>query len=136
MIKRIIFSLLLIGLIGGCMVTASLSAQAGSNIVGTVCNGNNNTGSSAVCTDTNKANGNPTANPVIDRFQKITLIVAYVAGAAAVLMILAGSIKYITSAGDSNKISSAKNTIIYALIGVIVIVLAASIIEFVVTKIK
>ena len=131
MIKRIIFTLLLVS---GCIVAAPLSAQAGSNIVGTVCNGNNNTGSSAVCTDTK--NVNPSTNPIIDRFQKITLIVAYVAGAAAVLMLLAGSLKYITAAGDSNKISSAKNTIIYALVGIIVIVLAASIIEFVVTKIK
>ena len=131
MIKRIIFSLLLVS---GCIVAAPLSVQAGSNIVGTVCDGNNNTGSSAVCTDTK--NVNPAANPIIDRFQKITLIVAYVAGGAAVLMILVGSIKYITSSGDSNKISSAKNTIIYALIGVIIIVLAASIIEFVVSKIK
>jgi len=131
MIKRIIFSLLLVI---SFFAASSLSAQAGSNIVGTVCNGNNNTGSSAVCTDTH--NANTSTNPVIDRFQKITLIVAYVAGAAAVIMILAGSLKYITAAGDSNKVSSAKNTIIYALVGLIIIVLAASIINFVVSKIK
>lgn len=131
MIKRILISLLLVTC---CIASTSLSAQAGSNILqpGSDCGDSNGEGSSAVCTDVQ--NANPTTDPLVDRLEKIAQIVAYVAGGGAILMILVGSVQYVTSAGDSNKIGSAKNTIIYALIGLIVIVLATSIIEFVVNK--
>jgi hypothetical protein len=134
MIKRILLPLLLVSF---CIMTTSLSVQAvGKDILGpgADCGGNNGTGSSAVCTDTSTVDS--TANPIVDRLQKITLIIAFVAGAAAILIILVSSIRYITSAGDSNQISSAKNAIIYALVGIIVIVLATSIIEFVFSRIK
>jgi len=139
MIRRILFLLLLISC---CSVVVPLAAQAapapkGVNLLGpgSDCTGSNGTGSSAVCTDTKSANQNKQANPVADRLKKITNIVAFAAGAAAILIMLVGSIQYITSDGDSNQISSAKQTIIYALIGLVVIVLAVSIIEFVLNKI-
>jgi hypothetical protein len=43
---------------------------------------------------------------------------------------------YITSGGDSSKVSSAKDTVLYAAIGLVVVVLARTIIVFVVGKIK
>lgn len=139
MIKRILFSLLLICC---CSVAVPLTAQAApapkaTNLLGpgADCTGSNGTGSSAVCTDTQAADQNTQANPVADRLKKITAIVAFAAGAAAVLIMLVGSIQYITSDGDSNQISSAKQTILYALIGLVVIVMAVSIIEFVLNKI-
>jgi hypothetical protein len=136
MIKRMLLSLVLVCC---CVMSASLSVQAGGTDIlrpGAGCGGGNGTDQSAVCTDTGKANQDSAADPLIDRLQKIADIVAFVAGAAAILLILVGSIQYITSAGDSNKVSNAKNTIIYALIGLIVIVLAASIITFVVGRIN
>ncbi len=65
---------------------------------------------------------------------RITNLVTMVAGALAVILIIYGAIKYITSGGDSSNIQSAKNTIMYALIGVAVIALAQTIINFVVLK--
>ncbi len=65
---------------------------------------------------------------------KITTIVRFVAGALAVCLIIYGGIKYITANGDASKIESAKNTIVYSLVGLAVIVLAAAIINFVVLK--
>jgi cytochrome bd-type quinol oxidase subunit 2 len=57
-------------------------------------------------------------------------------GVVAVIMIIAGGFRYITSGGDSNKISGAKNTIIYALIGLVVVALAQLIVKFVLNKVS
>ena len=54
-------------------------------------------------------------------------------GAIAVIMIVWGGIKFATSAGDSNKVTAAKNTILYAVIGLAVAVLAFAIVNFVVS---
>jgi len=61
----------------------------------------------------------------------IVTIISFVAGIAAVIMIIVSGLKYITSGGDSGKVSSAKNTLIYALIGVVVAVLAQLLVHFV-----
>jgi hypothetical protein len=92
------------------------------------------TGSSAVCT-ASKDTTNPVAGPN-GIIVKVTNIVAVVAGAASVVVLLVASIRYITSNGDSAGINSAKQTIIYALVGIAVIVLAHSLIVFVVSKIN
>lgn len=65
---------------------------------------------------------------------KITNIVAYIAGGAAVIMLIYGSIKYVTSGGDSGNVKSAKDTVFFALIGVAVIVIARFLILFVLSK--
>ena len=67
----------------------------------------------------------------------ITLIVnifSIVVGFLAVIMIIWGGLRYITSGGDSGKITTAKNTIIYALIGLVIVALAQFIVRFVLSK--
>lgn len=56
----------------------------------------------------------------------------YIVGALAVIMIIYGGFRYITSGGDSSGVTNAKNTILYAIIGLIVAVLAYAIVHFVV----
>ncbi len=68
----------------------------------------------------------------------IALVVNIFSGLVAVvsvIMIIYGGFRYITSGGDSGKISNAKNTIIYALIGLVVVALAQFIVQFVLTKV-
>ena len=62
---------------------------------------------------------------------KVIKLLTYVAGIVAVVMIIVGGFKYMTSGGDSNKVASAKSTLIWALIGLIVVALAQFIINFV-----
>jgi type IV secretion system pilin len=57
-----------------------------------------------------------------------------VVGIVAVIMIVVGGFRYITSGGDSGKITSAKTTIIYALIGLVIVALAQFIVQFVLNK--
>ena len=51
----------------------------------------------------------------------------------SVIMLIIGGIKYATSAGDSNKVTSAKNTIVYAILGLVVAIFAWAIISWVAT---
>lgn len=54
-----------------------------------------------------------------------------VVGIIAVVMIIVGGIQYITSGGDSGNVTKAKNTILYAVIGLVVVALAQIIVQFV-----
>jgi hypothetical protein len=55
-----------------------------------------------------------------------------VAGAVAVLIMVIGGIRYITSTGDSKRIQAAKDTILYAIMGLVVVILARAIVGFVI----
>lgn len=57
-----------------------------------------------------------------------------IVGAVAVVMIIIGGFRYVTSGGESSNISSAKNTILYALIGLVIVVFAQFIVKFVLAK--
>lgn len=63
--------------------------------------------------------------------EKIINIFSIIVGVIAVIMIIVGGLKYITSGGDSGNVSSAKNTIIYALVGLVIVALAQFIVRFV-----
>lgn len=56
-------------------------------------------------------------------------------GILAVIMLIWGGIRYATSAGDSNKVTAAKNTILYAIIGLVVALFAYAIVNFLVTNV-
>ena len=49
-------------------------------------------------------------------------------------MIIIGGFRYVTSQGDQTQMQSAKNTILYAVIGLIVAIAAYAIVSFVVTQ--
>jgi len=60
----------------------------------------------------------------------------YILGAICVIMIIYGGFKYVTSSGDSSKVTAAKNTILYAVIGLIIALLAYAIIGFVIDTLQ
>lgn len=62
----------------------------------------------------------------------ILQIVFALAAAVALIMLLIASIKYITSRGDPAGVAKAKNTILYAVIGLVIAASAFSIVSFVV----
>lgn len=61
-------------------------------------------------------------------------VLSIVVGIIAVIMVIWGGFKFITSGGDSSKVTSARNTIIYAIIGLIIVALAQTIVKFVLAK--
>ena len=67
-------------------------------------------------------------------FRTITNVLLFIIGAVAVIMLIIGGIRYTVSGGDSGAVTSAKNTILYAVVGIIVAVLAYAIVNFVLTS--
>ncbi len=65
---------------------------------------------------------------------KITQLIVYFTGAVSILMVTIGGFKYAISAGDSNGIQSAKNTILYSLVGLVVAISAQVIVSFVLSR--
>jgi hypothetical protein len=71
---------------------------------------------------------------VNDLIRNIVNVMTAIIGAVAVIMIIFGGFKYVTSGGSHEKVANAKNTIMYALIGLVVVVLAQVIARFVLGK--
>jgi len=65
-------------------------------------------------------------------FQEISNVALFLLGAVSVLMLIYGGIRYTISGGDSAAVTSAKNTILYAIVGIIVALLAYAIVSFVI----
>lgn len=94
---------------------------------------------SEICKDNSSVAANPKDNPISGAngiIVRAAGIISIVTGVASIIIILIGSIKYITASGDSNAISSAKHTIMYALVGLIVTLLARGFILLVVNRIN
>ena len=66
-------------------------------------------------------------------FRQVTNTILYVVGIIAVIMLIIGGIKYVVSGGDSKKVTDAKNTVLYAIIGLVVCFLAYAIVNFVIS---
>lgn len=65
---------------------------------------------------------------------RVAGLFARAVGTAAVIMIIIGGFKYITSSGDSANVQSAKNTILFAIVGLIIVAMAQVITGFVLDK--
>lgn len=63
--------------------------------------------------------------------QTIINTVIFVVGMLAVVMIILGGVSYATSQGDPSKVTKAKNTIMYGIIGLVICLLAFAIVNFV-----
>lgn len=63
--------------------------------------------------------------------QNIVNTLGFAGGILAVIMIIYGAFRYVTSNGDASKIKSAKDTILYAVIGLVIVIAAYAIVNFV-----
>ncbi|MFO0971744.1 MAG: pilin [Candidatus Saccharimonadales bacterium] len=83
------------------------------------------------CTD--DGTGENSLSGVIKRVIDIFSIVV---GAVSVIMIIIGGFRYVVSNGDSNGVSGAKNTILYAIVGLVIVIFAQVIVRFVLTNVS
>src|SRR6266498_3162289 len=89
-----------------------------------------NTGVNAACSSAcNKGNVN-------GLFAGVANALIFLVGAIAVIMIIIGGLRYVISNGDSKQTESAKNTILYAVIGLVVAIASFAIVGFVTKNIK
>ena len=61
----------------------------------------------------------------------LTQTILYIVGLISVVMLIVGGLKYALSGGDSKQVTDAKNTILYALIGLAITILSYAIVKFV-----
>jgi len=80
----------------------------------------------------NSIGGSPEDTPSLgSQVEIIVNILLFLLGSIAVIMIIIGGIRFATANGDQSVVTSAKNTILYAVIGLIVAILAYAIVNFV-----
>lgn len=120
--KLIVCCLLVIGILFG-----TLSAPVFATTKEEACKGVHLTGGN--CQD--QANQTKTDSLV----QNVVNVLSVLVGIVATIMIMVGGFKYITSQGDSGNISGAKNTILYAIVGLVVVAFAQIIVRFVISKV-
>lgn len=109
--------------------TGSVSAQ---DIQKQLRCGSNLDTSGATCKDTVDT-GTKGINDIVTQ---IINIFSVIVGVVSVIMIIYGGFRYVTSGGDSGNVSTAKNTIIYAIIGLVIVALAQFIVQFVLDKVS
>jgi hypothetical protein len=66
----------------------------------------------------------------------VLTVVYWMVGVLSVIFIIIGGFKYVTSGGDPKNTASAKNTILYAVVGVVVAILAFAIVNFVIEGVE
>jgi hypothetical protein len=134
MIRRL---LLLAGALSMLLVPVAVSmpVSAAYNPLGGACTAGKNAGNggdnAAVCSADGSKNPLTGPNGVI---RKASTLLAVIASVTAVILLLLGGFRYITSNGDTQKTTSARNTVVGALVGLAIIAMAQGIVIFVVSK--
>ena len=115
--KILTVGMLMVGLLG--VLTPAVSAANGINI----CSGNEN---SIYCK--NKNTGETQVNGIIKTIVEVLLTAV---GAISIIMIVIGGIMFALSSGDAQKAAKARNTVLYAVVGLAVSLFASAIVNFV-----
>lgn len=121
MIRALLISLALFLSVGLLAVPLTASAQ---NFEQEACEGAN-LGASSDCND----------SAFIEGFRNITNVLIFIVGSLSVLMVIVGGVRYVVSAGNDQAVQGAKNTILFAIVGVVVSIFAYAIVNFVIVRI-
>lgn len=114
-------------------IATAIVLSAGSAMALDITNISGNDNPAQAGAETAKANGMPSELVGVDGvFNNLTNTVLYAVGIISVIMLIYGGLRYVLSGGDASKVTAAKNTIIYAIIGLIIAILAYAIINFVI----
>jgi len=111
------------------MPTAALAFDP----LGTACT-DPNASDSTLCTDKGKGTDNPLTGKN-GLLRGIAGVIAVVSGVIAIILLLVSGLRYITSGGDAAKAKSAKDTIVAVVVGIVIVVLADSIISLVLSRV-
>ena len=80
----------------------------------------------------NSIGGTGSSGNLMTGVRRLTDVFLFLIGAVSVIMIIFGGFKYVTSSGESSAVSSAKNTILYAVVGLVIALSAYVIADFVI----
>lgn len=132
--QRIKLTLAPMMIVGGMLVSAGfLAPVAGAAPVDVLkqCDASAANNDSQVCAE-RKANNN-TLPTLLKNVINLLLIVI---GIISVIMIVIGGFRYTTSAGDAGQTKSARDTIIYAIVGLVIAIMSFALVNFVLNNLK
>ena len=118
--KILTAGILMIGLLGA--FTPAVSAANGIDI----CSKENGSDNSVYCQNKDKGEGQ--VNGIIKTIVEVLLTAV---GAISIIMIVIGGIMFALSSGDTQKAAKARNTVLYAVVGLAVSLFASAIVNFV-----
>lgn len=127
--KRLKLFLATLGVI--LALTPAVGVFADTNVFNEACK-HSSTRNSAAC------EGNSGNNPLIGpdgTITKVTAFISYLTGIAVIIMLIIGGFMYVSSGGDAGKVASARETILYAVIGLVIVLFAQALIIFVLNRI-
>lgn len=119
--KQMVIALAVVASLG---VAAVPQPAAAINLFPKGCEGQ----SSEICTSATKDNATSMVKNILN-------VLFVVIGILAVIMIVVGGFRYVISAGNSAQVTAAKNTILYAVVGLVVALLAYAIVNFVIKSV-
>ncbi|TAK89084.1 hypothetical protein EPO04_03215 [Patescibacteria group bacterium] len=130
--RRFIASLhiVFLALIFSAPVAVTVAPAAHATTESEICNGANIGGG-------NSCSGSPgTSDDSLKKtFRTASNVLLYLVGAIAVIALIYGGFRYVASTGNSAQIEAAKHTIIYAITGLVVAILAYAIVNFIISRI-
>jgi hypothetical protein len=118
-----------VGLVAAVAAPVAVQAAQDPAAAKSLCEGSGGNWNGSSCTK-------PGEKSLPSVFGTITNVLLFVIGAVSVIVIIIGAIRYVTSSGEQAAIKSAKDTILYAVIGLVVAFLAYAIVNFVTTQFK
>jgi hypothetical protein len=129
--------MIFLSLASAIFLTISVSSALAFNPLGTPCQ-NQNAAKSPTCLQNAQQNGK-TTDPTVDIIKTAANIIAIVAGVGAVIVIIISGIMFITAGGasvgqrggDPNRVKSARAALTGAIIGLVIVALAWTIVTFV-----
>ena len=123
----------IVALLGVMLVPLSSIALASTELVdinGQICTGANvdTPGSTSSC---DSSGGGSTLQKAV---AQVINVFSWIVGVVAVIMVMIGGFQYITAGGNDSNVSKAKNTILFAVIGLVVVAIAQLLVKFVINK--
>lgn len=137
MMKRMVTWLM----VGALMLLGTLllmPVASAANLIPECSNGNStDLSTNSVCSDVKDTTQTTSDNKFYGPngvLTKAAGLITWVGGVAAVIMIILGGFTFVTGSGDPNTLSAAKKTVLYAVVGLVVLVLPSAIIRLVISK--
>jgi hypothetical protein len=138
LLKIVLLTSLLVPMLGFAgSASAAYSVVPGCANGGSLANvPNPNGGKGAdVCTDVNSVNSG-TQDPIYKIIKTAIEVISFVTGVAASILIIISGLRFITSGGDPAKVGQAKSSLLYAIIGIFIVMISQGIIVFILNKVS
>jgi hypothetical protein len=131
-LKFVIISLIVSfsSMLGIAILASNYAAAETADIQNNLCMGTNLSNADGTCEGIT-GNAGQNINSLV---ATIINIFSWIVGVVCVIMIIYGGFLYVTAGGDTNKVGTAKTTILYAIIGLVIVALAQIIVKFVLNK--